>query len=57
MSLLKLPSDDGDGNDDGDEEEEEEEDLAILTVLVWTLFYLMCKFFLSLTGQTGTLYH
>ena len=29
LSLLKLPSDDGDGNnDDDDEEEEEEDDLA-----------------------------
>ena len=33
LSLLKLPSNDGDDNDD-DDEEEEEEDLAILTVLV-----------------------
>ena len=30
LSLLKLPSNDGDDNDD----DEEEEDLAILTVLV-----------------------
>ena len=48
LSLLKLPSDDGDSNDDDDDdddEEEEEEDS------IW------CAKFWSLTGQTGTLYH
>ena len=29
LSLLKLPSDDGDGNDDDDDDEEEEEEDSV----------------------------
>ena len=45
LSLLKLPSDDGDGNDDDDDEEEEEEDSIIL----------MCKILKSYWSNRYTL--